>query len=86
MLVARLEALAMDNRRTTLVILLLGDPHLLEGGEGGQNGTTDPDRVFTLGRGDDLDLHGGRSKSSDFLLHAVGDTWVHGSTTRLEQR
>ena len=25
-----------------LVVLLLGDPHLLEGGEGGQDGSSDP--------------------------------------------
>lgn len=30
-----LEALAVDNGWTGLVVLLLGDPHLLEGGEGG---------------------------------------------------
>lgn len=29
----------------------------------------------------DLDLHGRRSKSSDLLLHPVGDTRVHGGTT-----
>jgi len=78
-----LEALAVDDRRTALVVLLLRDPHLLEGGQGGQNGTTDPDGVFTLRRSDDLNLHGGRGKGGDFLLHTVGDTWVHGGTTRL---
>lgn len=53
-----LETLAVDNGRTALVILLLGDPHLLEGREGSKNGTTDPDGVFTLRRSNDLDLHG----------------------------
>ena len=66
-----------------LVVLLLGDPHLLEGGERGQDGATDPDGVLALGGGDDLDLHGGGSKSGDLLLHAVGDTREHGGTTRL---
>jgi hypothetical protein len=78
-----LEALAMDDGRTALVILLLGDPHLLEGREGGEDGTTDPDRVLALWRGDDLDLHRGRSEGGDLLLHAVGDTWVHSGTTGL---
>ena len=32
-----LEALPVDNAWAGLVILLLGDPHLLEGGEGGQD-------------------------------------------------
>uniref|UniRef100_A0A1Y1KA12 Uncharacterized protein n=1 Tax=Photinus pyralis TaxID=7054 RepID=A0A1Y1KA12_PHOPY len=77
-----LEALAVDNRGTALVVLLLRDPHLLEGRQRGQNRTTDPDRVLSLGRSNDLDLHGRRSKSSDFLLHTVGETGVHGGTTR----
>ena len=68
----------MDNGRTRLVILLLGDPHLLEGGEGGQDGSSDPDRVLPLRRSDDLDLHGGRSQGSDLLLHPVSDAGVHG--------
>merc|ERR1712240_203835 len=74
----RLEALAVDNGGTALVILLLGDPHLLEGGEGGQDGATDPDRVLPLGGSDDLDLDGGGSQGGDLLLHTVSDTGVHG--------
>lgn len=80
-----LEALAVNDRRTALVVLLLGDPHLLEGGQRGQNGTTNPHRVFTLRRSNDLDLHRRGSKGSDFLLHTVGDTGVHGGTTRLKE-
>merc|ERR1712110_204730 len=44
-----LEALAVDNGGAALVVLLLGDPHLLEGGEGGQNGSSDPDEYFLSG-------------------------------------
>src|SRR5690242_12850111 len=84
--VHRLEALSVDDRWAGLIILLLGDPHLLEGREGSQNGTTNPDGVFSLGGSDDLDLHRGWGEGSDFLLHSVGDTWVHGSTTRLERK
>jgi len=32
-----LEALAVDDGGARLVVLLLGDPHLLERGEGGKN-------------------------------------------------
>ena len=71
----------MDNGWAAFVVLLLGDPHLLEGGEGSQDGASDPDRVLSLGRSDDLDLHRGWSQSGDLLLHAVGDTGVHGRTT-----
>ena len=79
-----LEALAVDDGRSRLVVFLLGDPHLLEGREGCENGTTDPDGVFSLWWCNDLDLHGGWCKSGDFLLHTVGDTWVHGGSTRLD--
>ena len=71
----------MDDSGAGLIVLLLGDPHLLEGGEGSQDGASDPDGVLSLGRSDDLDLHGGRSQGGDLLLHSVGDSWVHGGTS-----
>merc|ERR1712045_885736 len=77
-----LEALPVDNAWAGLVILLLGDPHLLECREGGQDGSSNPDRVLPLGRSDDLDLHGGWGKSGDLLLHSVGNTGVHGGASR----
>ena len=64
----------MDNARTGLVILLLGDPHLLEGGEGSEDGSSDPDGGLPLWWSNDLDLDGGWSKSSDLLLHSVSNT------------
>lgn len=50
-----LETFAVDDRRARFLVFLLGNPHLLEGGERGQDGATDPNRVFTLRRGDDLE-------------------------------
>uniref|UniRef100_A0A8W7PQJ3 Uncharacterized protein n=1 Tax=Anopheles coluzzii TaxID=1518534 RepID=A0A8W7PQJ3_ANOCL len=41
---------------------------------------TDPDGVFTLWRGNDLDLDGGRGQGGDFLLHTISNTRVHGGT------
>eukprot|EP00916_Digyalum_oweni_P009767 GHVL01016466.1.p2 GENE.GHVL01016466.1~~GHVL01016466.1.p2 ORF type:complete len:158 (+),score=20.68 GHVL01016466.1:765-1238(+) len=76
-----LEALAVDDGRAGLVVLLLGDPHLLEGGQGGEDGATDPYGVFALGGSDDLDLHGAGSQGSDLLLHSVGDTGEHGGAS-----
>merc|ERR1712237_136073 len=73
-----LEALAVDDGGAALVVLLLGDPHLLEGGEGGQDGSSDPDGVLPLGGSDDLDLDGGWGEGGDLLLHPVGNTGVHG--------
>merc|ERR1712179_899365 len=54
-----LEALAVDDGGAALVVLLLGDPHLLESGEGSQDGASDPDGVLPLWGSDDLDLDGG---------------------------
>ena len=71
----------MDDAGARFVVFLLGDPHLLEGGEGSQDGASDPDGVLSLGRSDDLDLHGGRSQGGDLLLHTIGDTGVHGGAT-----
>ena len=40
-----LEALPVDDGRARLVVLLLGDPHLLERRQRGQDGASDPDGV-----------------------------------------
>ncbi|KOC59063.1 hypothetical protein WH47_12656 [Habropoda laboriosa] len=77
-----LEALAVDNAWAGLVVFLLGDPHLLESGQGSQNGSTDPYRVLSLRGRNDLDLDGRWSQGGNFLLHTIGNTRVHGSTTR----
>merc|ERR1712051_243725 len=79
--VGSLEALAVDNGGAALVVLLLGDPHLLEGGEGSQDGASDPDGVLPLWGSDDLDLDGGGSQGSDLLLHTVSNTGVHGGAS-----
>merc|ERR1712136_630942 len=76
-----LEALAVDDGGAALVVLLFGDPHLLEGGEGGQDGSSDPDRVLSLRGSNDLDLDGGWGKSGDLLLHSVSNTGVHGGAS-----
>jgi hypothetical protein len=77
-----LEAFPVNNGWTALIVFLLGDPHLLEGGEGRQDGATDPDGVFPLWWSNDLDLNGGWSQGSDLLLHTVSNTRVHGGATR----
>ena len=51
---------------------------MLKGRQRSQDGATDPDGVFALRWGDDLDLHGRWSKSSDLLLHTISNAGVHG--------
>ena len=77
----RLEALAVDDGGAGLVVLLLGDPHGLEGGEGGEDGSSDPDGVLALRGGHDLDLDGGGGEGGDLLGHALGDAGEHGGTS-----
>merc|ERR1712236_3801 len=77
-----LEALPVDDAWSALIILLLGDPHLLEGGQGGQDGASDPDRVLPLRGSNDLDLDGRGSEGGDLLLHTISNTGVHGGATR----
>merc|ERR1719419_187849 len=63
------------------IVFLLGDPHLLEGGERSEDGSSNPDGIFSLRGSDDLDLDGGWGKSGDFLLHTVSNTRVHGGAS-----
>merc|ERR1711962_709765 len=76
-----LEALPVDDGGAALIVLLLGDPHLLEGGEGSEDGASDPDGVLPLGGSDDLDLDGEGSQGGDLLLHTVSNTGVHGGAS-----
>ena len=72
----------MNNAWAALVVLLLRAPEVLERRERSKNGTTDPDGVLSLWWGDDLDLHARRAERRKLLLHTVGNTGEHGSTTR----
>lgn len=56
--------------------------YLLEGRKGGKDGATNPYRVFTFWRSNDLDFHGAWSQSSDFLLHTISNSWIHCWATR----
>jgi len=59
----------VDDGRTGLVVLLLGDPHLLEGGQGSQDGAADPDGVLTLRRSNDLEREREMGLNSEQPLH-----------------
>merc|ERR1719378_899327 len=74
----RLEALAVDDAGAGLVVLVLRDPHFLEGGQRGEDGASDPDGVLALRRGHDLNLDSGWGKGGDFLVQALVDVREHG--------
>merc|ERR1719494_15496 len=77
-----LEAFPVDNGWTRLVVFLFGDPHLLEGGEGSQDGSSDPDGIFPLWWGNDLNLHGRWGEGRDLFLHTISNSREHGRSSR----
>ena len=77
----RSEAFSVDNGWSSLLILCLGDPHGLEGREGTEDRTSDPDEEFSLSRGNNLDFHGWGSQSSDFFAESLGNSGVHSCST-----
>ena len=76
------EALAVHDGRAALIVLALGDPHLLEGAQGGQDGASDPHAVLTLRGNHHLNSDGGRRQCSQLLGHALADALEHGGATR----
>eukprot|EP01084_Bolivina_argentea_P019642 36514_1 len=76
-LAARSEALAVHDGRAGLVVLTLGDPHLLEGAQGRQDGAANPNGVLALRRSHDLDLHRRGSQGRQFLGHALTNSLEH---------
>merc|ERR1719221_1372859 len=75
------EALPVDNCGTRLIILALGNPHLLESAEGRKDRTPNPHGVLALRRCHNLDLHGGRRQCGELLCHALANASKHGCTT-----
>ena len=80
-----LEAFSVHNARSELVVLHLGDPHLVEGGERGENGSPNPHRVLPLGGSDHLHLHGGGHQFGEFRGHTVRHARVHCGTAREDE-
>ena len=76
----------MDNGRATLVVLLLGDPHLLECRQGRQDGAADPHGVLALGWRHNLDLHGRRRHGGDLLVDTLGDVGEHGGSWTMKNK
>ena len=68
----------MNDSWSTLVVLLLRDTNLMESGQGRKNGATDPDEIFAIWTGEDINLYIRWSQSDNFLLHTLDNAWVHG--------
>ena len=72
---------AMNNPRSALIVLLLRDPHVLEGRQAGEDGPSNPDTVLSFGRGGYAHFHAARREVGELFGHAVGDAGVHGRST-----
>merc|ERR1711918_272928 len=72
----------MDNGGTRFIILLLGDPHLLERAQRRQDGATNPHGVLPLRGCHHLDLHRGWREGCQLLSHAFTYALEHRGTTR----
>mmetsp|Transcript_29594 Transcript_29594/g.54303 ORF Transcript_29594/g.54303 Transcript_29594/m.54303 type:complete len:380 (+) Transcript_29594:92-1231(+) len=77
-----LEALPVHNTGTTLVVLLLANPHTLESRKTRQNTSSNPHGVLTLWWGNNLDLNRCRGQRRDLLAHTLTDSRKHGGTSR----
>ena len=77
-----LNTLAVDNGRTRFIVLLLRYPHLLEGGDGTKDWTSNPCREFPLGRSNNLDTHRWWTKNCHLFLYPVSNAWEHCATSR----
>ena len=75
------ETFKVHNGGTRLIVLLLGDPHLLEGGQRGQDGATDPHAKLALRGRYHFDLRVGRGIFADFFEHSVGNSAEHHATS-----
>merc|ERR1719204_1414280 len=79
---ANLGAFSVGDGGTRFIVFLLLNPHLLEGRQRRQNGSSNPHRILPLGWCDDLNRHRVRCQRLDFLLHSLWDTLVHRGTSR----
>ena len=78
-----LRALSVHYGGAVLLILLLGDPHLLEGGEGGDDGTPDPHGVLPLRGLHHRHTHRRRSQGQQLLLQTSAKPCRTNQTRRM---
>jgi len=78
----KLSALSVDNSWARFVIFCLGDPHFFEGGKRSKDRSSNPDRVFSLRRSNNLDGHGLRGKLVELILQSLVNLLEHGGSSR----
>ena len=76
------ETFSVNNSSSCLLIFALGNPHSLECRKGWKDWTSDPDQELSFSRGNNLDLHGWRSKGSHLFAETFRNARVHGGSSR----
>merc|ERR1712224_324418 len=76
------EAFPVNDGWARLIVLSLGDPHLLEGAQGRKDRATNPHRVLALRWCHNLNLHRRRCQCRELLCHALTDACKHRSSAR----
>jgi len=71
----------MDYSRTRLLIFGLGDTHWVESRQGAKDGSSNPCKLFSLGRGPYSYLCVAGSKRSDFLVKSFRESREHSSAS-----
>jgi len=75
------DLLVSHNRGGGIGVRLAGDPHASEGGQGGQDGASNPHGDHALRGSDDLDLGGLGHQRLELVLETLGHVGEHGGTT-----
>jgi len=81
-LLKNLEAFSVNNGWARFVIFVLGDPHILECGQGRKNTSSNPDGVFSFRWSDNLDFDGSWGQRSHFLMKSLFDAREHSGSSR----
>src|SRR6218665_378426 len=75
-----LVTLSLNDRPSRFIVMLLTNPHLLEGAEGCQDRSPKPSRAFALWGCNDFD-NLSRSQDRNFFLKTLSKIWKHCRTT-----
>merc|ERR1719321_1825137 len=81
-LLTYLEAFSVNNSWARFIIFVLGDPHILECGQGRKNTSSNPDGVFSFRWSDNLDFDGSWGQRSHFLMKSLFDAREHSGSSR----
>jgi len=75
------NALSVHNGGTVLIVVLLGDPHAGEGGQGSEGRASSPDGESSVWAGNDLHGNGFGCSGLNFLEQSFSNAFEEGGTS-----